>query len=42
MPNEILTPHVSGADRSREFPARIADLFTQNVERHLASHCSTN
>jgi phosphoglycerate dehydrogenase-like enzyme len=36
MPNVILSPHVSGADRSREFPARIADLFTRNVERHLA------
>src|SRR5947207_1633408 len=36
MPNVILTPHVSGADGSREFPARLADLFTQNVTRYLA------
>jgi phosphoglycerate dehydrogenase-like enzyme len=33
MPNVILTPHVSGADSSRAFPARIGDLFTQNVMR---------
>jgi phosphoglycerate dehydrogenase-like enzyme len=36
MPNVILTPHISGADHSREFPARMADLFVQNVERYLA------
>lgn len=36
MPNVILTPHISGGDRSRDFPARMADLFVQNVERHLA------
>jgi phosphoglycerate dehydrogenase-like enzyme len=36
MPNVILTPHISGADHSRDFPARMADLFLQNVERHLA------
>jgi phosphoglycerate dehydrogenase-like enzyme len=35
MPNVILTPHVSGADRSREFPPRMGDLFVQNVERYL-------
>jgi phosphoglycerate dehydrogenase-like enzyme len=35
MPNVILTPHVSGADRSRDFPARMGDLFVQNVERFL-------
>jgi phosphoglycerate dehydrogenase-like enzyme len=31
----ILTPHVSGADKSPNFPDRIADLFFQNVNRHL-------
>ncbi len=36
MPNVILTPHVSGADHSRAFPGRMADLFAQNVERYLA------
>jgi phosphoglycerate dehydrogenase-like enzyme len=36
MPNVILTPHVSGADRSRHFPARMGDLLGQNVERYLA------
>jgi phosphoglycerate dehydrogenase-like enzyme len=35
LPNVILTPHVAGADRSRQFPARIADLFAQNVARYL-------
>jgi phosphoglycerate dehydrogenase-like enzyme len=35
MPNVILTPHISGADHSRAFPARMADLFVQNVERFL-------
>jgi phosphoglycerate dehydrogenase-like enzyme len=35
FPNVILTPHVSGADRSASFPARIGDLFVQNVERFL-------
>jgi phosphoglycerate dehydrogenase-like enzyme len=37
FPNVILTPHISGADRSREFPGRIADLFTQNVKRTSAT-----
>jgi phosphoglycerate dehydrogenase-like enzyme len=36
MPNVLLTPHISGSDRSRDFPPRLADLFVQNVERHLA------
>jgi phosphoglycerate dehydrogenase-like enzyme len=35
MPNVILTPHISGADKSASFPGRIADLFLQNVERYL-------
>jgi phosphoglycerate dehydrogenase-like enzyme len=33
--NVLLTPHVSGADKSRLFPERIADLFAQNVGRYL-------
>jgi phosphoglycerate dehydrogenase-like enzyme len=36
LPNVILTPHISGSDRSDEYPGRIADLLTQNVERFLA------
>lgn len=36
LPNVILTPHVSGADRSRQFLPRMGDLFVQNVERFLA------
>jgi phosphoglycerate dehydrogenase-like enzyme len=35
FPNVILTPHVSGADKSPNFPDRIADLFIQNVNRYL-------
>jgi phosphoglycerate dehydrogenase-like enzyme len=35
FPNVILTPHISGADKSRNFPERIADLFVQNVGRYL-------
>jgi phosphoglycerate dehydrogenase-like enzyme len=36
FPNVILTPHVSGADRSKLFPARMGDLFAANLERYLA------
>jgi phosphoglycerate dehydrogenase-like enzyme len=35
FPNVILTPHVAGADKSRDFPARIADLVAQNVARYV-------
>ncbi len=35
FPNVILTPHISGADKSPHFPGRIADLFIQNVTRYL-------
>jgi phosphoglycerate dehydrogenase-like enzyme len=35
MANVILTPHISGADRSSAFPQRITDLFYQNVTRYL-------
>lgn len=42
MPNVILTPHISGADHSRDFPARMADLFVQNVERYLAGRSLLN
>jgi len=33
-PNVILTPHISGADKSISFPGRIGDLFLQNVMRY--------
>ena len=36
MPNVLLTPHISGDDRSSAFPARMGDLFVRNVERYLA------
>jgi phosphoglycerate dehydrogenase-like enzyme len=35
LPNVILTPHISGADKSSDFPGRIADLVFQNVKRYL-------
>jgi phosphoglycerate dehydrogenase-like enzyme len=35
LPNVILTPHVSGSDRAALFPARMADLFVQNLNRFL-------
>jgi phosphoglycerate dehydrogenase-like enzyme len=34
FPNVILTPHISGGDRSRRFLGDMADLFTQNVARY--------
>jgi len=36
FPNVILTPHISGADKSQHFPARIAELFAQNLRRYQA------
>jgi phosphoglycerate dehydrogenase-like enzyme len=33
LPNVILTPHVSGSDRAALFPARMAELFLQNLGR---------
>jgi phosphoglycerate dehydrogenase-like enzyme len=35
MPNVIVTPHISGADHSRNFPARIGALFVENMQRYL-------
>jgi phosphoglycerate dehydrogenase-like enzyme len=35
FPSVILTPHISGADESSQFPARIADLFQKNVQRFV-------
>jgi phosphoglycerate dehydrogenase-like enzyme len=35
FPNVILTPHISGADHSRNFPGRIGELFAQNLERFV-------
>jgi phosphoglycerate dehydrogenase-like enzyme len=37
FPNVILTPHISGAEKSRLFPGRMADLLRQNVERYRTS-----
>jgi phosphoglycerate dehydrogenase-like enzyme len=34
FPDVILTPHISGADKSRLFKGRMAELFRQNVERY--------
>jgi phosphoglycerate dehydrogenase-like enzyme len=36
FPNVILTPHVSGVDTTAAFPARMGQLFAENVERYLA------
>lgn len=36
FPNVILTPHVSGADKSRLFPARMGALLLENVDRYLS------
>jgi len=33
MPNVLLTPHVSGSDKSSMFPTRMAELFVENVSR---------
>jgi phosphoglycerate dehydrogenase-like enzyme len=35
LPNVIVTPHISGGDDSSLFPARMADLFHQNVVRYV-------
>jgi phosphoglycerate dehydrogenase-like enzyme len=35
MPNVILTPHISGADKSEAYPARMGDLFQKNLTRWL-------
>lgn len=42
FPNLILTPHISGADKSSDFPARMADLFTQNVTRYREGRALLN
>jgi phosphoglycerate dehydrogenase-like enzyme len=36
FPNVILTPHISGIDTTTAFPARMGQLFVENVERYLA------
>jgi phosphoglycerate dehydrogenase-like enzyme len=36
FPNVILTPHIAGADKSRNFVPRLSDLFAENVSRYLA------
>jgi phosphoglycerate dehydrogenase-like enzyme len=35
MPNVILTPHISGAERNIASPVRLGDLLVQNVTRYL-------
>jgi phosphoglycerate dehydrogenase-like enzyme len=35
FPNVILTPHISGAEKNRLFPGRLADLLKENVQRLL-------
>jgi len=35
MPNVILTPHISGADRSSNCPGRIGDLLLRNVTLYI-------
>lgn len=36
FPNVILTPHVSGGDRTRLFAGRMGELCVQNVQRFLS------
>jgi phosphoglycerate dehydrogenase-like enzyme len=36
LTNVILTPHISGADKSDAFPPRMADLFVRNVQRYCS------
>ncbi len=33
--NVILTPHISGSDRSEQYPGRIGELLCENVERFI-------
>ena len=35
MPNVIMTPHISGSSKTPSFPARVWDIFTQNVARYV-------
>jgi phosphoglycerate dehydrogenase-like enzyme len=37
LPNVILTPHISGSDRSKDFPDRMADLLARNIIRCVES-----
>lgn len=34
MPNLVLTPHISGSDKSTHYLDRLYDLFLQNLERY--------
>jgi phosphoglycerate dehydrogenase-like enzyme len=36
FPNVIMTPHISGSSAGTHFPARVWDVFVQNVARLLA------
>lgn len=42
FPNVLLTPHISGADRSRHYASRIGTLFVANVRRYLAGDALLN
>jgi phosphoglycerate dehydrogenase-like enzyme len=42
FPNVIMTPHISGSDRTPQFPERLGDLFVQNVERFLTGRALLN
>src|SRR5262249_3591247 len=42
MPNVILTPHIAGADKSRAFPGRMAELFAENVTRYREGRALLN
>jgi phosphoglycerate dehydrogenase-like enzyme len=35
FPNVIMTPHISGADKSTAYPPRIGQLCFENLSRHL-------
>jgi len=35
FPNVIMTPHISGADKSSLFPQRLGELFLANVQRWI-------
>jgi phosphoglycerate dehydrogenase-like enzyme len=37
FPNVIMTPHISGADKSTRFPTLMGELCVENVTRFLDS-----
>jgi phosphoglycerate dehydrogenase-like enzyme len=36
FPNVIMTPHISGSSLNHHYPARLGDLFVENVQRLMA------